>query len=129
MASNYVQHGNTLTFVESAIVHPSHSDGFVDSGDVCVIGRFAGVARIGAAASTDTISVALTGVWLVPVVGSGNGVSVGETVFVDPSAATLSPDLTDVPFGTAMETVSAGATTTIKVRLFGATPGALGAGS
>jgi hypothetical protein len=58
-----------------------------------------------------------------------NGLSLGETVFIDPSTGVLSDDLTDVPFGVALGTVSAGATTSIPVRLFGATPGATGANS
>ncbi len=123
---NYIQEGRHLTFTESALTHPSHSDGFVNSGDPVLVGRFAGVAMTDAAASTDKIAVKVHGVVDVSVVGSGNGISIGETVYIDPSAATLGPDLTDTPFGLALEAIAAGQTDTINVWLFGGTPGAAG---
>jgi hypothetical protein len=50
-------------------------------------------------------------------------------VYIDPTSAVVSDDFNDVPFGVALGTVSSGATTTIPVKLFGATPGATGANS
>lgn len=126
---NFVQTGNQLTFTASDLIHPTHTDGFPHSGDPVVVGRIAGVAMISALASTDLVSVLVEGVVNVSVVGSGNGISVGETVFIDYSAATLGPDLTDVPFGIALQAIAAGQTANINVKLFGGTPGALGANS
>jgi predicted RecA/RadA family phage recombinase len=126
MSKNYVQPGRVLTLTESDLTHPSHSDSLVDSGDACVVGRMAGVAEADAAATTDLVAVAVEGVYNVPVVGAGNGVSLGETVYIDPTTAAVGSDPTDTPFGVALGTVAAGATTTIPVKLFGGTPGATG---
>lgn len=124
---NYVQPGKNISIVESALVHPSHSDGLVDSGDPVCAGRLVGVANTDAAASTDKVAITTEGVFDLSVVGNGNGVSIGETVFIDQSSGVLSNDETDTPFGLALEAISAGQTDTINVKLFGATPGATGA--
>jgi predicted RecA/RadA family phage recombinase len=124
--------GDNLVFLDSQITHPTHAaPNRTLSGDAVVIGRLAGVAASSAlVATTDSIAVVFRGVFKVPVVSIHNGLSVGETVFIDPSTAVLSDDLTAVPFGTALDTVpSNGVVTTIRVKLFGHTPGAVGAGS
>jgi predicted RecA/RadA family phage recombinase len=127
---NSVQDGRVLTFTESDLTHPSHSDGLVDAGDPVVVGRVVGVAYENAAASSDSINVQTEGVFDLSVSSVHNGISKGETVFIDPSTAALSDDYADVPFGVALETVSAGQSDTINVKLFGQTPGtSLGANS
>ena len=129
MSKTQVQDGRVLTFTESDLTHPSHGDSLVDGDDPVLVGRIGGVAIHSALASTDLIAVAVEGVFDLLVSSVHNGISIGETVFCDPSSCALSDDLADVPFGVALETVSAGGTATINVRLFGATPGASGAGS
>lgn len=119
--------GDNLPFLDSIIVHPSHTDSRTHSGDAVIIGRFVGVALISAAAATDMVTVCLRGVFNVPVVATAP-VSVGETVYIHPTTAVVSSDLTQTPFGTALEAAASG-TVTIAVRLFGHTPGAIGAGS
>jgi len=123
---NSVQDGKVLTFTESLLVHPSHSDGFVDAGDPVIVGRIVGVAYENAAAATDSVNVQTEGVFDLSVSSIHNGISVGETVYIDPSTAALSDDLNDVPYGVALETVAGGGTDTINVKLFGATPGTAG---
>jgi predicted RecA/RadA family phage recombinase len=126
---NFVQKGDNVTVVESVLVHPTHSDGLVDGGDQIVCHRLVGVANFDALASTDNIVISTRGVFSLPVTSIGNGLSIGETVFIDPSTAALSEDSNDTPFGIALDTVTALATKTIPIRLFGATPWTGGAGS
>jgi predicted RecA/RadA family phage recombinase len=126
---NQVQDGKVLTFTESSLAHPTHSDGLVNGGDPVVVGRVVGVAFQDADATTDSIDVAATGVFDVSVTSVHNGISIGETVYIDPSTAVLSDDSNDVPYGIALEAISGNATDTINVKLFGQTPGATGAGS
>jgi predicted RecA/RadA family phage recombinase len=123
---NFVQKGDNLTFVESALTHPTHTDGLVDGGDPVLVGRIAGVAQSDAASATDNIVVVTKGVFTLSVVSSGNGLSVGETVYANHSSLVLSEDLTGTPFGVALDVVAGGATTTIPIKLFGITPGAAG---
>lgn len=128
---NYDAPGKDIAITESLLVHPTHTDGLVDSGDPVVVGRLVGVAATSAAATTDKIAISTVGVYKLSVTGSHNGIGFGETVFIDPAAGTLSDDLTDVPFGVSVDetTITPTGTATIAIRLFGATPGAVGAGS
>lgn len=144
---NFVMTGDNLSFLASQIVNPSHSSGdtytnligvgegvstpinLVESGDPVVIGRVVGVANNDAINSTDTVVVSTRGVYAIAVQSIHNGVSIGETVYIDPVTAVVSDDFNDVPFGCALATVAGGATTTINVKLFGQTPGASGANS
>ncbi len=144
---NFVQTGDNLSFLASQCVFPTHTTGdtytnlvapglgltppinLVESGDPVVIGRVVGVSNMDALQSGDTIIISTRGVYALAVKSIHNGLSVGETVYIDPSTAVLSDDQTAVPFGVALGTVSMGATTTINVKLFGATPGATGANS
>ncbi len=47
--------GRHLSFPESELTHPTHTDGFVDGGDPVVAGSIVGVAFEGASAGTDTV--------------------------------------------------------------------------
>lgn len=125
----FVQESRYFNATESDLVHPSHSDNLVDSGDPVVIGRLVGVASTSAAATTDLVAIDTEGVHDLSVTSTHNGISIGETVYIDPAAATLSDDSSDVPFGVAYEAISGNTPDTINVRLFGATPGATGANS
>jgi len=53
--------GRHLSFVESDLTHPPHTDGFVDKGDPVNVGDIVGVAFKSAAAATDIISPTFTG--------------------------------------------------------------------
>lgn len=128
MANNFVQPGDVLTITESDLVHPTHTDGLVDSGDPVVMGRIPGVAQVSAAATTDPIAVSTKGVYDLLVTVVHNGISKGETVFIDPSAGTLSDDFADVPFGLALEAIASGSDT-INVKLLPGTASAVGANS
>lgn len=127
MAKNFVQPGRVLTFLESELVKPSTR---IASGDPVLCGRIAGVAQTTTTATTDSVAVAVEGVFNVTCSTVHNGISKGETVYIDPSTAAVSDDNADVPFGVALGTIAnGGSAASIPVRLFGATPGASGANS
>ena len=122
---NFVQPGKHLTLDTSACVAPNSP---AKSGDPVVAGRVGGVASIDGVASGKTV-IQVEGVFNLSVSSVHNGLSVGETVYIDPANAVLSDDLNDVPYGIALGVVAMGTTAAIDVRLFGATPGASGANS
>jgi hypothetical protein len=87
--------GRYLTLLESELVHPYHSDGFVDKGDpVCFCltatptdyGWGVGVAMNSASAVTDKITVDTEGIWALQVYAeddSGNSaVNVGDALYM-----------------------------------------------
>lgn len=139
--------GDRLPFLESLLTHPDHASGdtytnlvapgegistpvdLVETGDPVVCGRIVGVAENDALTSSDTIIVRLRGVFNLAVQCQHHSITVGETVYINPSTGVLSDDPTQVPFGLALGAVPSGTTATIAVRLFGATPGAIGADS
>lgn len=62
--------GRYLTFEESYLTHPYHSDGLVDGKDPVLIGdNIVGVAMSGAAAATDLLSIDTEGIWFLNVLG------------------------------------------------------------
>ena len=89
----------------------------------------AGVAASTALLATDLITVVFVGVFNIPVKSTHHALVAGESVFIDPSSAVVSDDLTGVPYGCVVDAVVQYATTTVRVKLFGQTPGAIGAGS
>lgn len=119
---NLKQPGNVVDIVESALTHPAHTDGFVDSGDACVVGSIKGVAELSADASTDTIPVLVKGVVNVPVKGHDGtndaAIAVGAKVYIG-TAALINVDTSKVLFGYALAAVTSGATTNIDVLLAG----------
>ena len=98
------------------------------SGDVCVVGRFVGVANADGVTGGSVV-LSLRGVYNLPAAPIHNGLSIGETVYANPTTAVLSDDSSGVPAGAAMDAAPGNAAATIRVRLFGATPGATGANS
>ena len=62
--------GRALTFAESVLTHPYHSDGFVDGKDPVRVGDIVGVALKGAAAATDMIAIDTEGIFWLNVLGS-----------------------------------------------------------
>jgi len=108
--------GNVLTFVESALSHPTHADGFVDDGDPVIVGGLRGIATRSAAAATDYIPVDRKGIYSLTVLGTnqfGNSaVAVGDFVYIS-TTCVLSKDSTGALFGIALGTVVSGETTTV----------------
>lgn len=127
---NFVQRGQRITFPGSSVVGPQAD---IKSGDPVVVGRLGGVAVAdevpGAAGpyNDGNIVVELEGVFTISVQSIHHAVAVGETVYINSSTAVVSDDSTAMPYGIALDAVSQYATTAIRVRLFGATPGTLGA--
>lgn len=138
---NFYQTGDNLTFVASQIVAPQHASGdeytdlvgpgegattpinLVEDSDPCVIGRIVGVANNDAIFATDSVVVSTRGVYTLPVKSNyGQGIHLGETLYIDPTTAIVSDSTTGIPFGCALGTVASGATTSIQVKLFGQTP-------
>lgn len=122
MATNFIQDGRLITLLESAITHPSHTDGFVNSGDAVVIGKIVGVAMEDGTAATDLIAIDTQGVYLLSVSGTTNSgassaVAVGDTLYIDGSTALLTKDTTKTVFGKALGTVTAAATSSINVMI------------
>lgn len=102
--------GRHLTFEESQIAHPSHTDGFVDKGDPCLVGdTIVGVAFKSAAAATDLIAIDTEGIWYLNVVANSN-MNQGAPVYIDPVTGILSDDSNDVPFGTILSALTANQT-------------------
>lgn len=122
---NFDSPGRNVTIPTNSLVGPNNPP---KSGDPVVAGRLVGVMNYDGVAGDNSV-VSTKGVYNLSVASIHNGLSVGETVFIDPSTAVLSDDFTDVPYGTALDPVASLATTKIRVRLFGATPGATGANS
>jgi predicted RecA/RadA family phage recombinase len=123
---NFKSFGKKVTVVTTSVVAPNSP---AASGDPCIVGRLPGVACEAGVTGGSTI-ISVEGVYNLAVNSVHNGLSIGETVFIDPSTGVLSDDFADVPFGTALGVVAAGATgTLIDIRLMGATPSATGANS
>lgn len=123
---NFIQIGDNITLPVSSWVAAHNPP---QSGDPCVAGRLVGVASFDGVTGDD-LAVQVAGVFDVSVTTVHNGISIGETVYIDPSTGVVSDDNADVPFGTALEAISTGTgTDTINVRLFSSTPGASGANS
>ena len=127
---NQVQDGRVLTFLESQLVFPTHSDSRIDGGDPCLVGKLVGVAMNDTLAATDSVDVVTYGVFNLAVLAKHAGavndaVAVGDHLYIDAASAVISKDATAVPFGKALGAVNAGATATIPVMLV--QPGALAA--
>lgn len=113
--------GRHLTVLESAMVHPTHADGFVDGGDPVLVGNeTVGVAFTSAAAQTDYIAIDTEGIWALTVQGvndAGNvAVAAGDEVYIHRTTAVLSRTsnfATHQPFGYALSPVVSGVTTTV----------------
>lgn len=128
---NFVQDGDRVTFAASALVGPNNP---ILSGDPVVAGRLAGVAVADAAPTAGiyndaNVVVLLKGVVTLTVVSIHHAISIGSTVYIDPATGVVSDDLTDVPFGVVLDAVAQYGSTAVRVKLFGCTPGAVGADS
>ena len=123
--SAHHERGRILTLLESDMAHPLHGDGFVDVGEQVAVGQIVGVALLSAGAATDLIPMDTEGVYNLPVLGHDGtinaAIAIGDQVYLDPAAdALLNVDVSaTIPFGIALEPVTSGATTTIKVKITG----------
>jgi predicted RecA/RadA family phage recombinase len=121
---NFKQPGVNLTLTESLLVHPTHTDGLVNSGDPVVRGTIVGVATIDAAATTDGIPIKTDGVFDLSVTATNAGgnvaVAIGDRLYIDGASAVISKDSTKTPFGKALAAVTSGATAVIEVKVTGA---------
>jgi hypothetical protein len=121
--------GRHVTFPESYLVHPSHTDGLVDGKDPVLAGNIVGVALKGAAANTDQIAIDTEGIWALTVVATdqlGNSaVAVGDEIYINRITAVLSKnsDLeSNIPFGVALMSASSGVTDVIAVKVHNDSP-------
>lgn len=115
MATNFVYDGDVVPVLESLLTHPTHSPDYVESGDPVLVGSLTGVALTSAAAATDTVSIAVEGVWDLPAVATtasaDSAIAVGDKLYMasaDVKAqATLTSDTTAPSDG---DTVTIGST-------------------
>lgn len=116
--------GRHVEVQESDMVHPSHTDGFVDKGDAIVMGKLVGIAFRDALAATDIIAVDTEGIWAKSVVAAdqnGNSaVARGDRIYINITTGVLSKistPATNIPFGIALSTLTGGATGVVAVKL------------
>ena len=116
--------GRHVTYLESYLTHPSHTDGFVDKGDPVVAGDIIGVALGSAATANDEIAIDTEGIWALDVVATdqdGNvAVARGDEIFINTSTAVLSKNYdknTQQHFGYALTTLNSGSTDVVVVKI------------
>jgi predicted RecA/RadA family phage recombinase len=141
---NFVQNGSRITFAASAVVTANNfatpynaatSGSGPLSGEAGVIGRIVGVvvssAVNGAAGPYNDANTVLetVGVFSLTVISTHHAIAAGSTVYINATNGIVSDDYTQVPYGCVCDAVAQGATALVRVKLFGATPGAVGADS
>lgn len=116
--------GRHLSFLESELTHPSHTDSLVDKGDPVVLGEIVGVSFKSAVAATDYIAIDTEGVWNLSVVATnqdGNtAVAAGQQLYINRTTCIISKNAdedTHVPFGYALGAVTSGQTAVIAVKV------------
>lgn len=132
---NFQQRGNRITFPATAIVgSTSGGTTSVLSGDACSVGRICGVAVANATPGTagpyndGNVVLELEGVFNLSVQSIDHAIAAGETVYISSAATAVLSDIsTGMPFGIALDAVGQYATAVVRVKLFGITPGTLGA--
>ncbi len=143
---NFIQNGSRITFAASAVVTANNyanpfsgavaADG-PKSGEAGVIGRIVGVvvadSIAGAAGPYNDSNVVLetVGVFNLAVKSIYHPITAGETIYIHPTTGLVSDDYTGdaVPYGCVCDAVAQYTTATVRVKLFGATPGSIGANS
>jgi hypothetical protein len=104
--------GRHVLILESILVHPAHSDGFVDKGDPVAFWDGVGVALKSAQSAAEFIPVDTEGIWRLSVTNTGatnwGSVLVGQTLFIT-GAGVLVDDWTQAYaiFGYALEPIAA----------------------
>ena len=120
--------GRHLTLLESDLVHPTHTDGFVDKGDPIVSATglpvIVGVALASAAAATDRIAIDTEGIWNLDVVAANDAGNVavagGDIIYINTTTAVLSKisnGVTQRIFGYALGIIDSGSTEAIAVKV------------
>ena len=98
MADNYQYDGEIVSVVESALTHPYHADGLVDSGDLVAVGTLTGVAINSASAATSSVQVAVEGVWALPATGAtatvDSAIAVGDLLYMADASVKATATLT-----------------------------------
>lgn len=130
---NFVQKGDRIAFAKTACTGPNNP---IKSGDPIFLtsGRLCGVAVADAVPGTagpaddGNVVMQVIGVFNLAVTSTHHAIGAGQTIYIN-SSGVLNDDPTQVPYGVALDAVAQYATSTIRVRLFGATPGAVGADS
>ena len=114
--------GRHVYILEGDLVHPAHTDGFVDKGDpvsfgIGWAGQGVGIALASASADTDIITVDTEGIWRCEVVAEWNMI-VGQLVFITPLGVLVDwpPDDETHIFGYTLQPLLAG-TGTIAVKV------------
>lgn len=117
--------GRHIDCQESDLVHPSHTDGFVNNGDPVLMGEnVVGVAFSDASAATNIIAVDTEGIWALSVVATnqyGNvAVARGDVLFINKTTAIISKNYdknVSVRFGVALSTLGSGTTGIVAVKV------------
>jgi predicted RecA/RadA family phage recombinase len=85
MATNMQYEGEVIGVVESAMTHPTHDPDLAQAGDAVLVGRMVGVALNSAEAATDTIEVAVEGVWTLPAAAvtasADSAIAIGDKLY------------------------------------------------
>ena len=141
---NFVQNGSRITFAASAVVTANnfatpYNSGTAGSGPLSgeagVIGRIVGVVVSNSVNSTAgplndaNVVLETVGVFNLSVTSTHHAIAVGSTVYINAVTGQVSDDYTQVPYGCVADQVLQYATTKVRVRLFSATQGAIGADS
>ena len=119
--------GRHLAFAESAITHPSHSDGLVDKGDPVKVGvSIVGVAFKSALATTDLIAIDSEGIWVLTCKAVNNvgnsAIAVGDILAIQSTCQVDKNTTGGEIFGYALTTLAAGGTGLVIVKVHGGQP-------
>ena len=113
--------GRYVSIIESVLTHPTHDAGLdlVRKGDPCVTFELCGVSMGTATAVTEAVNIDTEGVWWLDVESwfFAMDISVGQRVYIDPTTAVVSDDITGMPFGWALGPVTDGETELIAVKV------------
>lgn len=115
--------GRHVAILESDLVHPAHTDGFVDKGDpvsfgIGWAGAGVGIAMNSAESADDVITVDTEGIWRCEVVVGFDDLIVGQIIFITSAGVLVDwpPDELCHIFGYAMQSLAVG-TGTIAVKV------------
>ena len=121
--------GRHLTLEESFLVHPTHTDAFVDKGDPVIDTggqNIVGVALLSAAAATDLISLDTEGIWFLNATAvddlGNSAIQLGDEIFISlAGAATMLSKIrnknTHQHFGYALGDVATGTTAVVAIKV------------